>query len=131
MTNPRMRTAVKRALALARFTSSLALLCPIACSDDEDDSVPCTTEEVPSVLVTVLDSRGALVMDAELSYSVGGAPQPCDNLVGGLYRCGSETRGDFAIQAIRGLEIGSGSVEVTAGQCHVITQEIQIRLQAS
>jgi hypothetical protein len=123
--------AVSKALVVVRVTSSLALLCPIACSDDEDDGIPCTTEEVPSVLVTALDSSGALVTDAELSYSVGGAPQPCENLLGGLYGCGSELRGDFAIQAVRGEESGSTRVEVTAGECHVITQEILIRLQSS
>jgi hypothetical protein len=103
---------------------------PAGCSDD-GEGVSCTTDARASVLVTVLDSNGALVPDAQVSYSVGGAPQPCEDLIGGLYGCGSELRGDFAIEAVRGTVSASMSVEVSADECHVITREIELVLPGS
>jgi hypothetical protein len=105
----------------------VALIGQAGCSDD-DEGVDCTTDVRRSVLVTVLDSNGALVPDAQVSYSTGGAPQPCDDLLGGLYGCGSELRGDFAIEAARGGVSAAISVEVSADECHVITREIELVL---
>jgi hypothetical protein len=108
----------------------VVLIGPVGCSDD-DEGVDCTTDERQSVLVTVLDSNGALVPDAQVSYSVGGAPQPCDDLIGGLYGCGRELRGDFAIEAVRGGVSAAMRVEVSADECHVITREIELVLPGS
>jgi hypothetical protein len=110
------------------------ILAGFACSDagndddhDDDEGVLCTADFRPSVLVTVLDGE-TVVDDALLEFSVDGdAQQACDNLEG-RYACGGEQAGDFVITATRGDQSGSVALTVAEDECHVITEEVTLRL---
>ena len=105
------------------------ILAGFACSDggDDDDPVVCTADFRPSVLVTVLDGE-TVVVDATVEFSVDGdAQQPCANLEG-QYACGGEQAGGSLITATRGDQSGSVALRVAADECHVITEEVTLRL---
>jgi hypothetical protein len=105
------------------------ILAGFACSDGgDDDGVVCTDDFRLSVLVTVLDGE-TVVDDATVEFSVDGdAQRPCDNLEEGRYACGGEQAGAFLITATRGDQSGSVALTVTADECHVITEEVTLRL---
>lgn len=114
-----MRSLLAPVLALCLFPLA-------ACSSDE---AACTTLAAVSVTVTVVDSTGAGVTDAELTYTVnGGASKPCEQVIENTYDCGVEEAGDFVITATRDMATKTANVTVTSDECHVIGQTLTLTL---
>jgi hypothetical protein len=120
-----------RSLGVLMFAGILAGL---ACADEaaeqeeEAEGVLCTAEFRFSTLVTVLNGETP-VDDAAVEYSVDGSdPSACDAF-GTQYACGGEEAGDFLITATRGEQSGSVAVTVEEDECHVIPQEVTLRLE--
>ncbi|HRI72624.1 MAG TPA: hypothetical protein PK156_50655 [Polyangium sp.] len=114
-----------------------ALSALAGCGSDLDDGGPggtaCTDLAAASVSVAVVDSAGAAVADAMLTFSVdGGAPQACDNMMNGSYVCGYEQAGMITISATKGADTATQTVTVSKdGQgCHVVGQSITMTLGA-
>jgi hypothetical protein len=106
---------------------ALALLAP-ACSGD--DSVACTADLRPSVRLTLLDSAGDPVLDADVTYRVDGdIERACSTMGEGLYICGLEEQGRFVITARRGDEQGEARVDVRADVCHVVPEDVSLELE--
>ncbi|MDC0744478.1 hypothetical protein [Polyangium mundeleinium] len=107
---------------------SLCLISLAACSPSSDE-VACTTIAAISVTVDVVDSTGAPVTDADLTYTVNGGPsKPCEQVVENSYDCGVEESGNFVITATRDMATKSANVTVTADECHVIGQSLTMTL---
>jgi hypothetical protein len=113
--------------------SKLALLLALALlssSCSSDDSVACTADLRPSTRVTVLDSAGAPVLDADVTYRVDGDIERSCTLSGAeLYICGFEEQGRFVIRALRGDEEGEARVSVRADVCHVVPEDVTLTLE--
>jgi hypothetical protein len=102
-----------------------------ACSDDTNDVV-CSDEIRPSVRLTVLDAAGAPASDAEVSYTVDGAPsRRCVSLSvsPGAYTCGIEEEGRIVISAERAGETGEARTTVRADECHVDPEDVTLTLE--
>lgn len=114
---------------MPRWVALLALPlagCPV-------DTV-CTTEAVVSVLVTITDSQGAEITEATVTWSLAdaeAAPQECDHLDGNQWACGYEAAGalEVSITEAGPYEPFLETVEVTSGECHVETVELDAVLQ--
>jgi len=112
--------------SLLAYTLGLCLLPLVACSSDE---VACTTLAAVSVTVTVEDSAGMPVTDADLEYTVNGGPaKPCDQVIENSYDCGVEESGNFVITATRDATTKTANVTVTADECHVIGQTLTMTI---
>jgi len=94
--------------------------------------IACTTEEVPSVSLTLTGDAGAVVTDPTVTYSVAGTDhedEPCYPAGSDTWHCGYEVSGDFTISASAdGFEEAGASVTVTGDECHVITEAIALVL---
>ena len=92
-----------------------------------DRMLNCTTEARSSVSVTVRDEAGAVLSDADVSYTVdGGEPADCEGFGSGGYVCGWEQEGTFEI-TIRalGFAVDTFTVQVGADECHVISEAVE------
>ena len=123
-----LRVAMRFFLPLTLLLSSSFALSLAGCTVES----ACTEEARSSVTVEVVDASGAPVLDATVTYSVGGAAaKACENtLMNGSYVCGYEETGDFTITVTRGAETKTQTLTVTADECHVIGKNIQIKLGA-
>ena len=117
-----------------------ALMLMVMCSacgpliGEPREQLDCTAEARPSTQVTVVDADGQVLTDeAEVTYTVdGGEPRPCDALGGGSLACGWEVEGTFEITAdALGYEPRTEAVIVESDECHVITEEVRLELQAT
>ncbi len=103
--------------------------------DIELQPVDCTDEEVPSVLVFVVDGGGSLIPDATVEYAprdeLWTAPEPCEPMGGGSgFVCGYEMDGIIDLWAEAPDFVSAiGEVEVGADECHVITEEYTFELE--
>lgn len=103
--------------------------------DIELQPVNCTDEEVPSVLVFVVDLDGALIPDATVEYAprdeLWTTPEPCEPMGGGSgFVCGHEMDGILDLWAeAPGYVSATAEVEVAADECHVITEEYTFELE--
>lgn len=99
----------------------------------DDTSVDCTTEEVPSVRVTVHDPDGQPISAAQPAYVPHDedwtAPEPCEASGEAEWLCGWEREGilDIWIEA-EGYTPAYEEVDVPADECHVITQDLDVVL---
>lgn len=112
-----------------RFIALIALVagCPAAIPDDID----CTAEARASVQITVVDTFGGKIPNAELTFRVdGGDAQPCEQLGGaGEFVCGWEQAGDITVTATaEGYFVQEAAVRVNADECHVITEQLTVTL---
>lgn len=101
------------------------------------EPVTCTEEVVPSVLVDVVDvDTNEGLPNAEVSFRVddgdvqsctGGGPDGSPS----VFVCGEEQAGDFEI-VVEHIDYTAQtiSVSVDADECHVITEEIEARLES-
>jgi len=82
-----------------------------------------------SVTVSVADEEGAAVADATVRFSVdGGDFSSCDS-VGDSWACGWEVAGDITIEvAAPGFETQTASAQIEDGECHVVSQSLDIIL---
>jgi len=118
---------------------SLLALSLVACSTESED---CSTEVRSSVLISVTDHNGdPLTEGALVYYSLNGDDgyELADQLgAENMWAAGAEQEGTFEIFAEYRLEEFDGclwsdstepvQVEVTAGTCHVETQEVELTL---
>jgi hypothetical protein len=97
----------------------------------EREEVACTEEARPSVLVTLVSERELVRPQVMWGLTYADmAPQPCSG-EGSFWVCGEEVAGSLDIYAsANGTHAVMQTVEVpmTEDGCHVITQEIEIRL---
>ncbi|HVK67576.1 MAG TPA: hypothetical protein VM694_23985 [Polyangium sp.] len=113
------------------FLASLVSFCliPLAACSSSSDEVACTTIAAISVTVDVVDSTGAPITDADLTYTVNGGPsKPCEQVVENSYDCGVEESGNFVITATRDMATKTANVTVTSDECHVIGQSLTMTL---
>lgn len=102
----------------------------IAASCSGDESIGCTGDVRPSVRLTVLDSAGEPVLDADVTYRVDGdIERSCTRGVEELYICAYEEQGRFVITAVRGDERGEARVSVRADVCHVVPEDVTLTLE--
>jgi len=97
--------------------------------------VDCTTEARASVQLTVVDGAGAAIDGASAQYTIESeswpSPQPCESVGGGVLVCGWEVEDTFHIDvSAPGYLSQTVQVEVWADQCHVITEEVGVTMQA-
>lgn len=97
--------------------------------------VSCTEEVVPSVVVTVTDSDGeAILDDVEVAWNMASEddlPEPCWNVVDNEWSCAEEVSGELAIEvSAEGYVDAREIVTVGFDECHVITESIQVALDA-
>ncbi len=92
--------------------------------------VDCTLEARVSVSVTVTDADGEPVPEVGVTYEAnGGAPETCEEH-GGAYLCGHEVEGDLLIRVqAEGYQDHAETVTVTADECHVLTEHLEVILQ--
>ncbi len=95
--------------------------------------VACTEEEVPSVIVTVVDDSGeAVTTDIEVAWNMDAEddlPDPCFNVVDNEWACAGEVSGDLAIEVdATGYLHHREVVTVGFDECHVITEDILVEL---
>ena len=116
-----------------------------ACADkNEEEGVVCSTDIRNSVIILLSDQNGdPLNEGAIVYYSVdGGADQTAENMdVHGHFYAGEEQAGLFRIFAEYRLEDFDGclwfdatepvELEVTANECHVETQELELVLSTN
>lgn len=103
----------------------------------EPTVVDCTDVELPSVVVTLVADDGAEMTNAWVRWTdpnTDMAPQPCDpSGTANVWHCGWERAGDFAIGAGADYYSGGsweGTVGLTADECHVDTQHVELELTA-
>ncbi len=93
----------------------------------------CTDEEIPSVQVNVVDDQGQSIPTADVVWNIASeddAPEPCDPVGGGGWVCGYEVAGELQIDvSAAGFQPSSTLVTVTADECHVITELLDVVLQ--
>jgi hypothetical protein len=94
----------------------------------------CTTEEVPSVLLSLIDHEGQRIPGAFADWGRPDADslgQPCEEL-GSDLACGWEQSGTLEILAgASGYQPWLQNIEVEAGVCHVQTRYIEVVLEES
>lgn len=103
----------------------------------EPSAVDCTDEERPSVVVTLVSDAGGSLSNAWAEWNdpaADMAPQPCDATeTPEVFRCGWERAGDFEVMAgadYHTTETWTGTVSLTADECHVETESVEITLLA-
>ena len=101
-------------------------------TEETEDSglIACTSEIVSSVYVTIYDENGEVIENAAPTYSVDGGPEgSCEEDSIGGHHCGEEQAGTVTIHvSVEGYEDAEQSVVVESNECHVITEEMDIRL---
>jgi len=102
----------------------------------------CTTEAVPSVEATVVDSEGNVVKAsvAQVELEEDGSWKPCDGHGPGpfdhddlisFWYCGYEQAGTLRVRrVVAGLEPQVQEVQVPEDECHVHTQTVRFTLPA-
>lgn len=95
----------------------------------------CTDEIVPAVIVTVRNTAGAVVSDAEVGYCPVemdcAAPEPCEQ-DGDLWRCAEEETGALGIDVwATGYVAQYHEVIVEDDGCHPITETLDVVLDPS
>lgn len=89
----------------------------------------CDTSATSSVTVDVVDTTGAAVEGATVTYSVDdGVPNPCELMAGSSFVCGWEESGDFTITVKHGAETKTATVTVDDGSCHVDGEVIKVTI---
>jgi hypothetical protein len=120
---------------MKRLVVILAVL-SFACSDNNNGGINCTDEYVPGLSVTVKDSltgkvleKGVTVIAADGNYTeeLEMISESSSGFYGAFERTGSYTL-TVSKQGYRSHT--SDSIELDADQCHVITQEVTVELQA-
>ena len=97
-------------------------------------TTPCTEELVPSIVLTVQDDGGALISEADVTYSPTWAdwsPAPCDEVGPGLYQCGAELAGSIDV-SVTSIDFDTDADEnflVISDECHVVTQYRTVTLK--
>lgn len=96
--------------------------------------VDCTANAASSVDVLGVDDQGATVPDAVVTFS--GAEQPAECLLAGAgngcekWVAGRELTGTIVVTAsVPGGGQGAATADVTADECHVMTQNVTITIQ--
>ena len=107
-----------------------------ACSPE----IACTEIFAYSSTITLVDSSGFPIEEADISYTVNGQEGTyIESFGGGVFAVGGEEAGDFVVtvHAEQNIEddptcwnVGTGTAEYTieADECHVIGQEIDLAL---
>ena len=100
------------------------------------DELTCTTEARASVQLSVVDSAGSAISSASAEYTIEGEdwpePQPCEDMGGGALVCGWEVDDVFHIEvSAPGYGSEMVEVEVFADECHVITEQVTVELEAA
>lgn len=112
---------------------SWLLLVPVAALTACDEPVMCTDIAMASVQVHVEDADGNPISGATLTWNQAdavGEPQPCESYGGGDYTCGYEAAGALVIEvSALGFAEETVTVEVSADECHVITEQIDVVLE--
>jgi len=100
--------------------------------DIELEPVNCTAEEVPSVILSLVNTAGERITDASAGWGrpdADSAWEPCERADHNLV-CGWEQAGVLEIEAhANGYLPWLGTVEVEDGACHVSTRYIEVVLQ--
>ncbi len=107
---------------------SIAALAASACTPPVD----CTTEARASVQVTLVDSAGVDIGEADVSYSVdgGGTFTDCEEVIANQWVCGWEVSGEIVVRAEAiGYVTAEQTVTVGADECHVIGQTVELTLE--
>ncbi len=99
----------------------------------------CDTLAKASVDVEVVDAMGAPQKDAQVTFSVDDGPdEPAECAAAGAaagscdrWSAGFERSGTFTVKASSadGTKHASKVVEITADECHVLTQSVTLTLQ--
>lgn len=113
--------------------AALALSCSFLFAAGCADELVCTTEARPSVLVDVVDIDGNPLTGAAVTYTHDTMiDEPCVAMGDpGRYWCGYELRGPITVRAnLVGYTEASTAVVVSADRCHVITQTVELTLEA-
>lgn len=90
------------------------------------EEIPCTLEEVPGVMATVTGDP-----EAEVYWSLANAdmaPTLCEDYGDGVWACGYESSGQFAIDVYGQTATESALVDVDHDGCHPITEELRFDL---
>ena len=87
----------------------------------------CTAVEVPSVRVLLTGDNSSPAVD-RVTYEVDGMEEPCMSTGPNTLACGFEAEGELVIRAYPadGSDPIEQRVTVTAGSCHVTTEEISL-----
>ncbi|MFZ5482519.1 MAG: hypothetical protein ACOZNI_37500 [Myxococcota bacterium] len=99
----------------------------------EMDEVACSTEALPSVLVTVTGAGGEELAGEAVSWMPAdgtGEPTPCDG-ADADWVCGEEEAGDFVVYAVadgHAEERQGVTVPLTDDGCHVVPQQLAFEL---
>jgi hypothetical protein len=90
----------------------------------------CDLSAASSLTVTVSDADGAAVEDVSVTYSVdGGNAIDCEGS-SGTWICGWEQAGAFEIEvSAPGFETQTATAQIEGGECHVVSQSIDIVLE--
>lgn len=89
------------------------------------DSVACTEEARPSMLITVVDGAGDPVSDATVAWGLAseGAVSACETYDSSVFACGVEVAGDLVYSATApGHTTVTEAVTVAEDECHVLTE---------
>lgn len=113
---------------MSRFITLAALLLT-ACEEE----TMCTEEARASIQFTISDGSGNPVDNASATFTPeGGAETDCDALTegGASFTCGYEVEGSITIKVTAdGFQPFEDTIEVSADECHVITEELAVTLQ--
>lgn len=113
---------------------AVSLLLALAGCGGTDETIFCTLEARSSVVVQVVDTAGAPLAGATVSYRVDSGPEQAAECYAPPDGCstfiaGREVAGEFSIRAGKaGYQSASASVSVQRDVCHVITREIVMTL---
>ena len=110
---------------------TLSLLTTACGGGSGGDTLACTTEARPSVLLTVVDPQRAPLAGATATFQVNGGSaqtQLCD--ANGLCALAFELAGEFSISASKaGYLPATGTLRVSRDECHVITARLTLTLR--
>ena len=119
---------MKKVIILLAFTF-------FACADDNNGGISCTEEYVPGLIVTVKEAEtgeflkeGVVVTatDGDYTEDLDAISDMSSNFYGVWERQGSYI---LSVYKEGYAEYTSDVIEVSADQCHVITEEVTVELQ--
>lgn len=115
-----------RPLSLALGCLALLTACP-----QVEEPIDCDLMAVSSIQLSVLDELGEPVDGAQAEFSTNGADwTACDDFGDG-WVCGYEVGGDIEVRASApGYDEQQVSVFVDSDVCHVITEQVDLTLEA-
>jgi hypothetical protein len=117
-------------MAHTRLAIALALF-GMACggTDKGTDSSCIEGAAEPSVQLVVTDATGGALGNATVTWSNGGAEEPCDQ-VSNQFLCGMDETGEITVTgSADGYVTQSKTVTVESDGCHAITAQEVLRLE--